>query len=105
MAPAALAARRHGATGSILPPRFYARETEIVARELLGCVLECRGAEGIASGRIVEPLSGVDLMWSRRCLAKRDRDLTSGPGKLCAALDWPLRWCVAGSPFLSRPAR
>jgi len=208
---AAQSARRRGAraAGAILPPRFYARDTEIVARELLGCVLECRSPEGIAAGRIVEteaylgehdaachaaagrtkrtetlygppgtfyvyftygmhwccnavtraaglpsavliralePIHGADLMWSRREKARRDADLTSGPGKLCAALAidgrhnglalqrgpvtirrgvavpdadvaitpriginennaalaWPLRWCVADSPFLSR---
>jgi DNA-3-methyladenine glycosylase len=40
--------------GRILPASFYARETEIVAREMLGTVLECKTAEGIASGIIVE---------------------------------------------------
>jgi len=40
--------------GRILPASFYARETEIVAREMLGSVLECRTADGIASGIIVE---------------------------------------------------
>jgi DNA-3-methyladenine glycosylase len=40
--------------GRILPASFYARETEIVAREMLGTVLECRTADGMASGIIVE---------------------------------------------------
>jgi DNA-3-methyladenine glycosylase len=40
--------------GRILPASFYARETEIVARELLGTVLECGTEDGIASGIIVE---------------------------------------------------
>ena len=45
---------RPRASGAILPAAFYARETETVARELLGCVLECRTCGGFASGRIVE---------------------------------------------------
>ena len=204
---AARSARRVTAPASApLPPAFYARDTEVVARELLGCILECRTADGVASGRIVEteayvgehdlachaaagrtartaplygapgmsyvyfiygvhwcfnavtraegepsavlvralePLKGIDLMRRRRAAAKRDIDLTNGPGKLCAALgiteahnalplqrspvvirpgmpieagrvlitprigirhcaDWPLRWIVADSPYVSR---
>jgi DNA-3-methyladenine glycosylase len=193
--------------GRILPASFYNRETEIVARSLLGAVLECNTPDGKASGVIVEteayvgehdeachaaagrtartaplygapgtsyvyfiygmywcvnavtreiglpsavlvralePLAGSALMKKRRPRAKTDRDLTNGPGKLCAALgitgemnarplqlgplviregrtysdsevgvtgrigitkcaDWPLRWIVAGNPFVSRP--
>lgn len=189
-----------------LPPAFFARDTEVVARELLGCVLECHSPEGVASGRIVEteayvgehdlachaaagrtrrteplygppglsyvyfiygvhwcfnavtrdaglpsavlvraiePLDGIEIMRSRRPAARRDIDLTNGPGKLCAALgiderhnalpldrpplviregaavssarvhitprigitrcaDWPLRWVVTDSPYVSR---
>lgn len=197
---------RRSRIGEPLPGLFFARETEIVSRELLGAVLSCRTPEGVASGRIVEteaylgehdpachaaaagltertcwlygdpgtayvyfiygmhwcfnavtrehghpsavlvralePLEGVDLMRRRRPKAKTDRDLTNGPGKLCAALgidsrhnglrlqrppllitrgtrytddqvvtaprigvtkaaDWPLRWYVAGSEFVS----
>lgn len=207
---AARPARRR-TSGAILPASFYARDTEQVARDLLGCIVECRTARGLASGRIVEteaylgehdaachaavgrtartdplygppgtayvyfvygmhwcfntvtrpegqpsavlvravePVAGQALMRSRRRPVHRDRDLSSGPGRLCAALgidgrhnratlqrgsllirqgadvsdsdvlitpriginpdnpalDWPLRWCVAASAFLSRRA-
>lgn len=187
---------------------FYDRDTEHVARELLGAVLECtvsgvtcRGriveteayvgehdpachasvgrtartaglfgppgsayvyliygmywcanvvtrADGLASAvllRAVEPLRGLAEMRRRRG-ARRDLDLTSGPGRLCdafgitgprfhgttfvrgalrileghpvgdaavavtprvginaanAAVDWPLRWIVRDSLFVS----
>lgn len=144
----ALSARRSVA-GAALPSDFYDRDTEAVARDLLGCVLECHSSAGVASGRIVEteaylgehdlachaaagrtnraaplygppgisyvyfiygvhwcfnavtrqaglpsavlvraiePLAGLELMRDRRPAAKRDPDLTNGPGKLCAAL-------------------
>jgi DNA-3-methyladenine glycosylase len=133
----------------VLSSAFYARETELVARDLLGCVLECHTEEGVAGGRIVEteaylgehdlachaaagrtrrteplygapgtsyvyfiygvhwcfnvvtretglpsavliraiePTIGVELMYARRQAARRDSDLASGPGKVCAAL-------------------
>ena len=135
--------------GRVLPPGFYDRETEIVAREMLGTVLECETPDGLASGivveteaylgehdlachaaagrtrrterlygppgfsyvyfiygmywcfnavtraehqpsavlvRAIEPVEGIDLMRSRRPKARRDVDLTNGPGKLCIAL-------------------
>jgi DNA-3-methyladenine glycosylase len=202
---AARTARRERA-GAPLPASFYNRDTEDVARELLGAVLECRTPEGVASGRIVEteayigehdaachaaagrtgrteplygppgrsyvyfiygmhwcvnavtrreglpsavliralePLEGIDIMRTRRRRTHRDRELTNGPAKLCEALgitgahnalaldrpplliragapvadsdiqvatrigitraaDWPLRWYIRGSEFVSR---
>ena len=50
---AAPAARRRSQP-RVLPASFYARETEVVARELLGAVLECHAPDGVASGRVVE---------------------------------------------------
>jgi DNA-3-methyladenine glycosylase len=190
-----------------LPSDFYDRPTELVARDLLGAILECHTPQGVASGRIVEteaylgeedlachaaagrtartdplygapgiayvyfiygmywcfnavtraegnpsavlvravePITGIDLMRDRRGIrARRDVDLTNGPGKLCQALgidgshnrmpldrapllirrgiplprdavtvtprvgisrsaDWPLRWFVTDSPFVSK---
>ena len=40
--------------GKVLSREFYNRETELVARDLLGTVLECETDQGIASGIIVE---------------------------------------------------
>jgi DNA-3-methyladenine glycosylase len=36
--------------------------------------------------RALAPLAGLDEMRARRRAARRDRDLTNGPGKLCQAL-------------------
>lgn len=200
------ATSRRSSSVAPLPKSFFARDTEIVARELLGAVLECRTRDGVAAGRIVEteaylgehdlachaaagrtartaplygapgiayvyfiygvhwcvnavtrpldepsavliralePLTGIELMQRRRPAARREIDLTNGPGKLCQALgitgaqnwlplqkpplrilrgspiqdadvamtprigitqcvDWPLRWVIAGNPFVSR---
>jgi DNA-3-methyladenine glycosylase len=37
--------------------------------------------------RAAEPLHGIETMRERRPKAKRDRDLTNGPGKLCSAME------------------
>jgi len=58
--------------------------------------------------RGAEPVRGIESMRKRRPKAKRDRDLTNGPGKLCAAmsidenldgvpLDGDLLWLEEGS--------
>ncbi len=73
----------------------------------------CR-PEGIAEAvlvRAVEPLLGLDLMQKRRAV-KEPRQLTNGPGKLCAAMQIDRNLdgadlCDAASPlFIARnPAR
>jgi len=49
----------------------------VTEREGLGCAVLVRS---------IEPREGLDLMRPRRPKAKRDIDLTNGPGKLAAAL-------------------
>ena len=47
------------------------------------------GAPGWGSAvlvRAIEPVDGVESMWEPRPKARRETDLGSGPGKLCAAL-------------------
>lgn len=47
------------------------------------------GDEGVASAvllRALAPLAGIDAMTAARPRARRRRDLTSGPAKLCQAL-------------------
>src|SRR3954466_9255351 len=47
--------------------------------------------------RAAEPLRGIESMRKRRPKAKRDRDLTNRPGKLCAALS--VDGNLDGAPF------
>ena len=44
--------------------------------------------DGVGSAvliRAVEPIGTLDALWRRRPAARRERDLSNGPGKLCAA--------------------
>jgi DNA-3-methyladenine glycosylase len=53
------------------------------------CVNAVTGADGYGAAvliRAVTPLEGIPLMRARRPKARQDRELTNGPGKVCAAL-------------------
>lgn len=54
--------------------------------ECLNLVTEPDGTPGCALIRALEPLAGIALMKERRPAARAVQDLTSGPGKLTAAL-------------------
>ncbi len=52
------------------------------------CVNAVTGEDGFGAAvllRAVTPLEGVPIMRAARPKARRDRDLTNGPGKVCAA--------------------
>lgn len=84
--------------GRILPARFYARDTEQVARDLLGAVLECRTADGVASGVIVETEAYVGEQ-DAACHAaagrtRRTEPLYGAPGIAYVYLIYGMHWCV-----------
>jgi DNA-3-methyladenine glycosylase len=73
---------------------------------LFNIVAETDGKPGCVLIRALEPAAGLDLMRRNRAKAKDDRDLCSGPGKLCQALSittdlngWDL---TRGGLFVSR---
>ena len=49
-------------------------------------VVDQAGTPGCVLVRALEPVAGLDTMRARRPLARSDRDLASGPGKLTRAL-------------------
>lgn len=93
---AALTARR-SRLGAPLPTKFYDRPTELVARELLGAVLQCTTQEGVTRGRIVETEAyiGPDdpACHAAAGLTRRTRHLFGPPGVSYVYLIYGMYWC------------
>lgn len=84
---------------AVLPRRFYARDAETVARELLGKVLELRGAEGLRRrARITETeayLGPHDLAsHSRAGPTARNAAMFGPPGRAYVYLVYGMHHCL-----------
>ena len=88
---------RRSRLGAPLATRFYDRATELVARDLLGTVLECSTPEGITRGRIVETEAylGPDdpACHAAAGLTVRTKHLFGPPGISYVYLIYGMYWC------------
>ena len=88
---------RRSRLGAPLAARFYDRATELVARDLLGAVIECTTPQGITRGRIVETEAylGPDdpACHAAAGLTARTQHLFGPPGLAYVYLIYGMYWC------------
>ena len=98
MTAGALRGARRSADARPLPRSFYDREADLVARDLLGAVLEHRSERGVASGRIVEVEAYMGphdpACHAAAGLTQRTRPLFGPPGTSYVYFIYGNHWCV-----------